>query len=137
MVDYAISYTVTVLSGAADHRRLSEGDGSNFGGTGFSSMSARSHYNQYRRANHDPRGVPSREASGDSVTFAHQTTIQITKDLFLFGGGAGVTVFCHRSGLLDGSGRARDSRASLNGSAGNRPERPVHVARLFKRTSVA
>ncbi|MGO9597655.1 MAG: PEP-CTERM sorting domain-containing protein [Isosphaeraceae bacterium] len=87
-VDYSITYTVTALTGTISDAFL-QITGGNFGGTGSADVSETVTWGTHSA------GLDTSFPTGSltsTVTFPPQTTISITKDIFLEGGSNGVTV---------------------------------------------
>ena len=125
-VDYAISYVVTAPAGFQIYDAELRGTYNRpVGTTGVASV-GESLFNAVTGTSigkltiSDPPGTIS-----DTRNFAGVTSILVKKDILLFGGSLGARHIHRRPGvfLLGGLG---GSRASLAGSDGNRPERPVH-----------
>ena len=128
-VDYAISYTVTALSGSITNAYLSL-TGGNFNGNGSVSVAE----NLFTTGG---ALITTLEASLGSpvatATFLPATTIEVQKDIFLNGGSAGATVSFVNQGYSTTAIPEPASMALLGiGLSGL-----FTLRRLFRRTSVA
>jgi len=132
MVDVSISYIVTAPTGQLLTDAVLISTGGNFGGTGqYSVAETLTNASTFKPITALEASLPG--SPGDVATFAGVQSILVSKDIFLFGGSAGVTLSVIDQGFSSLSVPEPTSMALLGiGMSGF-----LAFRRFFKRTKVA